>query len=197
MNKLIKNIIFKTVIKMEIEDYKKFTEYLTEYFKTSYYFLVDDKIKIDDVNYSLFLEYERSYYSATLSPSFKYDCGKEQNLKIVSEDDLSVMLKGLKEKMKNIHICLYALDTCDTTQLTVTTKDEYNARLKLLEYLNCHNICYVCREPCLNTEHPRGCVHTIHFKCLYQVSIKLESDSYKCGICKQQISWYKILEKEK
>jgi hypothetical protein len=180
---------------MEIEDNKIFIEYLNEYFKTNYYFLVDDKIKIDDINYSLFLEYERTYYSATLSPSFEYDCGKEQNIKIVSEDDLSVMLKELKERMKNIHIYLYALDTCDTTQLSVTTTHQYNARLKLLEYLNCHNICYVCREPCLNTEHPRGCSHTIHFKCLYQVSIKLKSNLYTCGICKQQISWNEILEK--
>lgn len=179
-------------------DHKHFTTYLTDYFKTNRYFLVDDKINIDDVHYSLSLEYndnDKEFFTI-LTPSFKYDCGKYQEIKISVYNDLKSTLENLKDHLDNIHIFLYALDTIDTTILTESCKNEYKARLELLKYLDRHSICYVCREPTLNTEHPRGCSHTIHFKCLYQMSVQLKSEWYTCGICRKQVPWYQIFKKE-
>lgn len=170
--------------------------YLLEYFKTDNYFMIDDKIVIDDIHYSLSLEYKCRQFSAILTPSFQYDCGEYQNIKLIKHFDLMYVLDKLKDKMENIHIFLYALDTTETTILVESSKDNYKTRLELLKYLNQHNICYVCREPTLNTEHTNGCIHTIHFKCLYQISINVKSELYTCGICKQQIPWYHIFKKK-
>ncbi len=81
---------------------------------------------------------------------------------------------------------------------TLMLKDEYKSLISIINnnFDEDYNICWICRESCLDNETMGSCNHHIHTKCAFQIKkmrdTKHKSSEYKCGVCFVKINWLSI-----
>jgi hypothetical protein len=77
-------------------------------------------------------------------------------------------------------------------------KDVYKSIINIINnnFDEDYNICWICRESCLDNETMGSCNHHIHTKCAFQIKkmrdTKHKSSEYKCGVCFVKINWLSI-----
>ena len=80
-------------------------------------------------------------------------------------------------------------------------KDEYKSLISIINnnFDEDYNICWVCRESCLDNEQMASCNHHIHTKCAIKIKQMREKNNkkteYKCGVCSKKINCLSIYDK--
>jgi hypothetical protein len=115
-------------------------------------------------------------------------CHQELNNINLPHESFIQLFIDFKNVLSKTHFALHCeMERQNIVSIRKYDKEEYKIKLDFLKGIGHEGICYVCREPALNTEHTSGCRHTIHLSCLYQMSKRFPK--YVCGICKKGTEW--------